>query len=523
MADAANRRRRIAKIRPQGLNRDESPGLLLGAAYSDMANVIWRDNGAMPPSEDLLINSGWTLGAKPSVPLYIVQPRSSSFNYWLMIGNDGGGPAAAEVIAYRGDSSKNITPAGMAVASANEFTGGNIQGLPFFCDGANTFYWGLDYATPTAMAAIPGDPGAYSMRAYDDFLIAMNTGGFQDQIRWSDRAAPGAIPATWTATATNEAGSATIGDTPGPIIDGRALGGSFMIYKQNSAYIMTEQGLPEVMGVRKVFDTVGVMSRNCVQEYQNNHFLVTPDDVIQHDGRSARSLMSGSIRRWFNGEIDLIRRNETYCAWNSPYKELWVCFPSRGSGKDYCDLALVYDGNGWGVREIGDDDRYATGDGDEGWPYMQIGRGASTSPTDAEPQFLFAPNPSATSQDNKLAYLDGGGRPNDGCTVTVEGIELNNGGWADIRKIWPIGKNLEKGAGGSAGAAMVELGTADNVNGPYTYDAAVAVYDGNGNPASVKGRGKYHAIRFAFPHGSISGQDPRLNGFDVEYVTRGRD
>jgi hypothetical protein len=200
------------------------------------------------------------------------------------------------------DSGEYITPASYStLRNPNSYTSGFLNGQLFLNDGANPpVTWNWDYATPSVMTDLAGWFGAsdscQSLRAYRDFLIAMDTNisgtRVNDEFRWSDRAPPGALPSAWGALSTNEAGSATLGDSPGRIVDGLQLGDSFMMYKPEAAYRMTEIGLPEVMAVRRASVTEGVMARNCVQTINNTHYVVGNQDIYQTDGVRSHSVIN---------------------------------------------------------------------------------------------------------------------------------------------------------------------------------------------------------------------------------------
>ena len=74
------------------------------------------------------------------------------------------------------------------------------------------------------------------------------------------------------------------------IVDGAALGGSFIIYKERSTWLMKHIGGNLVFSFQKLFNDTGVLSRNCVVEFDNKHFAVTNGDLIVHNGVSKDSI-----------------------------------------------------------------------------------------------------------------------------------------------------------------------------------------------------------------------------------------
>ena len=181
------------------------------------------------------------------------------------------------------------------------------------------------------------------------------------QVLWSDAAAPGSIPTSWTAAATNEAGDAELSQTPGPIIDGLPLRSSFMLYKQNSAYIADYVGGNNIFNFRRAFITVGALTRNCIAPYQGKHFVVTDGDIVLTDGSVAESIADNRMRRFLFNQLDQTNFAATFVASLKKENEIWICFPSAGS--TFCNLALIWDGaaNAWGVRELPDIAHAASG------------------------------------------------------------------------------------------------------------------------------------------------------------------
>ena len=117
-----------------------------------------------------------------------------------------------------------------------------------------------------------------------------------NKVRWGDTAEDFNFPSTWTAAATNDAGAVTIGDEADEIIDGLALKESFIIYKGNSTWIANYIGGNLVFSFKKLFNDTGILTRNCVQEFEGKHFVVTQGDVIVHNGVSKQSVATNAVK-----------------------------------------------------------------------------------------------------------------------------------------------------------------------------------------------------------------------------------
>ncbi len=276
-------------------------------------------------------------------------------NYWVYHGTD-----KSSVVL--GGVHDDITKAGGITGSvvANVITSGLLNGVHFMNNGidAPMFWDGIPANPMTDLTGWPASTTCKAMRAFKFHLFAMDiskpAGEFPMQVLWSDAAAPGTIPSSWTPAATNESGDVELSQTPGQVIDGLALRSSFMLYKQHSAYIADYVRGNNIFNFRRAFITAGVLTRNCIAEYRGRHFVVTDGDIILTDGSTMESIADNRMRKFLFNQLDQTNFEATFVASFPKQNEIWVCFPSAGS--TFCDLALIWDGvaNAWGVRELPD-------------------------------------------------------------------------------------------------------------------------------------------------------------------------
>jgi hypothetical protein len=171
----------------------------------------------------------------------------------------------------------------------------------------------------------------------------MTEGGneFGDKLRWSNAAEPGTVPTEWVAAADNEAGDTTLGATPGTIVDGLALRGQFIVYKNHSTYTCNFVGGTFVFNFRKLFTTSGMLSRNCVAEAEGQHVVMTDGDIILHDGQNLRSLVDRKLRRFIFLQLDSDNFQNCFVFNYRATKEVWLCFPEQGHTD--ANIAVVWD------------------------------------------------------------------------------------------------------------------------------------------------------------------------------------
>jgi len=260
-----------------------------------------------------------------------------------------------------GGAAVDLTPTtGFTVdAAANVWTGGNLNGVPVVCNGRAPWWWAANPTNP--FVALPGWPAAArckAIRPYKYHLIALNvdsgTGSFNpDLLWWSSAAVPGAVPSSWTPAPANEAGSAQLSATTGPIIDGFALRDAFIVYKANSCYRMQYVGGANVMDVKPLFTDVGLLARNCVAAIGEYHVVLVDGDVILHDGNSAVSIAEGWVRDTLFSSVNAAAVGSSFVIGHTPTNEAWIVFAGIGATRP--DRALVYDltRKKWGERELG--------------------------------------------------------------------------------------------------------------------------------------------------------------------------
>jgi len=350
--------KKIVKVRPMGGIVNDIPAFEVAPQfYTSGENMHFRSNFAERTLGHAQVYTG-TLSTLRN--LNNVQIGSS--NYWVYHGTD-----KSHVVtgATHNDITKALGITG--TTAANSITSGLLNGVHFMNNGVDApmFWDGIPANAMTDLTGWPASTTCKAMRAFKFHLFAMDiskpAGDFEMQVLWSDAAAPGTIPSTWTPAATNEAGDVELSQTPGRVIDGAGLRSSFAMYKQHSAYLADYVGGNNIFNFRRMFITSGVLSRNCIAEYRGRHVVVTDGDIIITDGSVTESIADNRMRKFLFNQLDQTNFEATFVVNFAQENEVWVCFPAAGS--TFCNLALVWDGvaNAWGVRELPDITHAASG------------------------------------------------------------------------------------------------------------------------------------------------------------------
>ena len=327
-----------------GIIADEQPHELPDGAWSTGLNVRFRDGYAQR-----IKGHSSTLTA-PGAAAYHVARYNIGGN-WIHC-------TLAGAFADNGTTQTDITGASLTGGADDRFTscvfGGvyvqsNQKQVPMFW-GGNT---ALNLATLTDWDA---NYKCEAIRAFKNYLIALNitktSTNYGSMVKWSDAAAPGTIPAKWVPAADNDAGEVDLAETSDVIVDGRALGDTFVIYKSASMYGMQYIGGNDIFRFFRLPGDHGMLTQNCVADCPQGHVVLTASDVVVHNGTGPQSILDGKMRRWLFSTMDSANCFRSFVVANHAYSEVWICFPKAGSAA--CDRALIwnYKLNTFAIREL---------------------------------------------------------------------------------------------------------------------------------------------------------------------------
>jgi hypothetical protein len=316
----------------------DAPDLIAPAgAWTDSRNVRYRDGAA-----EKCRGYQQALGDLSATAIW-AQPISDGTNYFWVYGS--------QTVLYATDGSTHANVTGAVTLNATEdlgFTGGAFHGHMLVNDGAGIPQsWvpslGNDFVSLTAWPATTLT--CKVLRPFKDFIFAFritDNGDYNPRLmRWSDRAGQGRLPLSWDfADPTNQAGINELGQTHDLLVDALPLRDSLMIYKEQHTWIADYIGTDDVFNFRQVFSQVGLITENCVVAFGSQHLVLTDQDVVLHDGNSARSILDKKARRWLFNRINTNRFRRCYLVPDYRNREVYICFPE--SGADYPTMALVW-------------------------------------------------------------------------------------------------------------------------------------------------------------------------------------
>lgn len=509
-------------------------GLVQDLSAHELPPSVWTDGlnmRAVDGSMVQFLGHGEVYPSAPILPYHVMQVNVGGTRYWLYAG-------AAKAYAVTGATGStvhtNITKQSGGVdvnyaGQPNTWTSTSLSGIPIFNPGNATIApqsWDLNTADRmTDLANWPANFFCKSLRAYKSQLVALNLTkagvNLPMTLRWSHPADPGSVPASWDITdPTKDCGETDLAEGGDPIIDGLQLGGTFVIYKEQSVWRMDYTGGAFVNSFTKVLGTSGALNRNCVVEIDGYHVVLTGSDVIVHDGQSARSVLDSQMRRTLFRLLDSTNYTRSFIFKNPFVNEAWICFPQAGSTVP--DLALV-----WNYKDKTCTFRQIPNLQHANFGPVEVGLSAPWS-ADASPWAAdtttwngaeFTPDSARVlmaSNDQKLFLLDSSAyfdttQP----TSFLERRGLNLGMPERMKTITAIRPRIY----GSAGEQVtVKVGGGDDPFAPPTYTATSTFTIGSTITCDVLATSRYPAVRF---ENNGSAYAWRLDSYDIEFEDGG--
>lgn len=334
-----------------GIIRDTDPHQLPPNVFSDGGNVKFSD-GAVERTKGY----AKSLGSATLSPVWLMPMDLAG--YWVV---------ATETRLYamtaQGEAVwQNATSAGVSYTwTINPgYTGGVIGGLAVVNNSIDIPQYQASASACAIFQPLPGWSATWRarvMRVYKNYLVALGftrSASFNSRtIKWSDASVPGNIPASWDeADPTTDAGEFEFAETEDPLIDCLPMDDFNIIYKQDTTWRQALTGDDRIFTFDGIFRQSGILSTNCVAAFDNQHVVLTTDDVVIHNGVEARTLIESRFRKWLFSNIDIDNANTSFIIPHYAEHEIWVCIPIAGSSGPTVALVWNYRQNTWGTREI---------------------------------------------------------------------------------------------------------------------------------------------------------------------------
>jgi len=324
----------LAKIRPKSINMDLPPEEVGPDAWTFGKNIIMGNDstraafGAHRLTGVPRVRPYWGLN------MPFASPR-------LIYGG------AASLNATDGATQANITPAaGYGSVFQGDHTGGLFNGFALAnTPGFQPAFWAgslVTVAQPFPGWAV-GDR-ARSIRPFKYFIVAAGGtfGGadYQRGIRWSVAAEPGAMPTSWTASPTNDAGDIVLAGAREALVDMAPIRDSMMIFESHATWLFNYIGGAFTFSNKKLLAVAGLISANAFASLGTDIVFCTDGDLVISDGNSVKSLLSKRMQSAVFSRLNVDARQNIWITYSSTRKQIVMGFPT-GSNV-YPDTALLW-------------------------------------------------------------------------------------------------------------------------------------------------------------------------------------
>lgn len=348
----------IADLGKGGLNTDTPPMILAPNQFTDCLNARFTDNSVQT------INGETTHRVITSAPNYGIHWRRPDQGYNIFAKNG---------TIYRVDAAGSQST--MLLSGDAQYNNSDWQGTLFnggyavvINNGKSTPLYCL-YNDPVAGSTFQPLPNwnylagltvfAKVVRSLNYSLVAANLTLTQDgtttfapgTIRVSVQAGTGSIPNIWAPGLTTDTADEFELSSTSPVLDMAELRGNMFVYSSDSISILTIGATTRVQPYSKSY---GILSTDCVVEFDGRHFVVDRNDIYIHNGSGAiDSIADFRIKDYFFDNLNQSQIDKVHVVRDSRHKEIWLCYPKGSS--TLCNEALIYQykTNTWTKRQLG--------------------------------------------------------------------------------------------------------------------------------------------------------------------------
>jgi len=435
-------------------------------------------------------------------------------------------------IVYPSGSTYTVDKDYGANTSSRRWTATNLNGLVVATNGFDApQMWPLSGGIPSTATPFrelqnwPTGASCKSIRSFRTFLVGLNWNRANQEprlVKWSTEASFGAAPSTWDETdATLDAGEYELSDTPGDIVDGLPLGDSFLIYKEDSIYIMNYVGTPYIFSFKLLSPTVGALSKEAIKEFDGGHFFIGNSDCYICNGQTVTPLLPNKVRRAMFEDLSGDNYQKCFVAADYVRNEMLACFPS--SGNDVVDKALIWNwkDNTFSFRDLPDTsfinngiiDITAGATWDASTEYWDIGTGTwgERNYDNVKNNLVFC------DVTNTKIFRDSFGNTKDGTNMTsfIErtGLDLNDP--QSVKFVSAVYPQIE--VSGDNQSVNVYVGRQISTEQGITWEGPILFDPTTQSKVSCRISGKYFGIKVE----STTDMDWKLHGVAFEVQQRG--
>jgi len=456
----------------------------------------------------------------------------ASSGFWLYAG-------LTQVGATDGSTHADIsrTSGGAYTAdAADSWTGTVIEGIPVIANPVDVpQMWNTPaLATPlTALSNWPSTVRCKALRRFKRYLVALDITKsgtrYPTMVKWSHEAAVGAVPSSWDETdPTVDAAEYTCNSEGGELMDLVMMRDTGIIYSKYWTHRMDFVGGIDIFRINTLFNSVGAINHRCAIEFFTGKQIVfTGDDLVIHDGVTAKSLLDNRCKRLLRGTVDSAKYRQAYVAANYISKEVWCAYTETGYSHPNKAIVWSWISDTCSVRELPGADFILSGTvtpGDDLWSSSGtswesdtgVWSDGSTAPNERRMLIASGLNtklytPEASNQFDQTSMTAFAERQDIGYPLKVQGPpDFTTEKF--FRGLYP------HITGTDGGVVNVYLGTQDKIGGSITWQTAVPFTIGTSDFIDPMATGRMFALRFE----STGDIEWKISGYDADVVPVGK-
>jgi len=442
--------------------------------------------------------------------------------------------------AYLHPDDAVVTPTGSTSTTDSDYganttnrrwTSTNLNGLVVATNGNDTpQMWPLIAGVPSLSSPFmelrnwPSGTKCKSIRSFRTFLVGLNWERSNEEprlVKWSTEASYGSPPATWDETdATLDAGEYELSDTPGDIIDGLPLGDSFMIYKDDSIYIMNYVGTPYIFSFKLLSPTIGLLAKEAVAEFEGGHFFMGNSDFYVCNGQTVTPMLSNKLRRTVFDELNGDNYQKCFVAADYVRNEMMACYPAGSSTVVNKALIWNWKDNTFSFRDLPDTSHISSGIVEittgATWNAATLTWNADSDPWGATNYDNVIKNIVFADVTNTKVYRDNKGNKKDTATMSayIERSGYDLGDPQSVKFVSAVYPQLEVSGNNTVD---VYIGRQMSTEEGITWEGPTAFNPNSQSKVSCRVSGKYFGIKIE----SDTDIDWKLHGLSFEVQKKG--
>ena len=418
-----------------------------------------------------------------------------------------------------------------ANTSNKRWTATNMNGLIVATDGYDVpQMWPLSSGVPSLtipFIRLQNFPDTYKckvIRSFRTFLIGLNWERSNEEprlVKWSTEASFGSPPKTWDENdATLDAGEYELADTPGDIIDGLPLGDSFIIYKDDSIYIMNYVGTPYIFSFKLMSPTIGLLSKEAVAEFEGGHFFMGNSDFYVCNGQTITPMLSNKLRRTVFDELNGDNYQKCFVAADYVRNEMLACYPAGSSTVANRALIWNWKDNTFSFRDLPDTSHISSGiveiTAGATWDAASLTWDADSDPWGSTNYDNVIKNIVFADVTNTKIYRDNKGNKKDTATMSayIERTGYDLGDPQSVKFVSAVYPQIEVSGNNTVN---VYIGKQMSTEGAITWEGPVAFNPDSQSKVSCRVSGKYFGVKVE----SDTDVDWKLHGLSFEVQQRG--